>query len=312
MEPLISVLIPTCNRPTLVQRAVASALALRHDDRMEIVVTDNSSDDLTQQLLQNLPGIRYSRNTGNLGPVLNWRKALELSTGRYAVILPDDDWFTTGSALQEAADLAQRHAVDLVIADTILTFPGREKTARSHLPRLCDGWRFVRRTWHTSSVPTISNLFSRQKALDLDCFQHNHILYSDMELWFKLAATGKVGALHRPISHYFFHGDNIATNMSADDFSRNAAFIPRVTDSWQKHGHLEPAGVRPMRHSLLIRYLSFISAVGATIDEPLVQAAAAHALVDSIKPQAIIASVRRHGSLTGRALRWVARTWNRL
>lgn len=43
MEPLVSVLIPTNNRPQLLLKAVKSALAQTYKN-IEIVITDNSSE----------------------------------------------------------------------------------------------------------------------------------------------------------------------------------------------------------------------------------------------------------------------------
>ncbi|AGX88707.1 glycosyltransferase family 2 protein [Candidatus Symbiobacter mobilis] len=94
-EPLVSVLIPTHNRPDYLEVALRSALAQRYAN-LEIVVSDNGDDDLTAQriqpYLQAHPHIRYFRRQG-MSATENWDKCMELSRGEYLNYLMDDDAF---------------------------------------------------------------------------------------------------------------------------------------------------------------------------------------------------------------------------
>ncbi|MCM3571049.1 glycosyltransferase family 2 protein [Neobacillus mesonae] len=94
--PLVSVLIPTFNRAHYFRLALESVLQQTYPN-IEIVITDNSTNDetynLIQPYLQAYPSIKYYRNSENLGPVLNFIKAYELSSGDYVNFLMDDDLF---------------------------------------------------------------------------------------------------------------------------------------------------------------------------------------------------------------------------
>ncbi|PHD74981.1 hypothetical protein COF64_13915 [Bacillus sp. AFS043905] len=94
--PLVSVLIPTFNRAHYFRLALDSVLQQTYVN-IEIVITDNSTNNetynLIQPYLQLYPSIKYYRNPQNIGPVLNFIKAYELSSGDYVNILMDDDLF---------------------------------------------------------------------------------------------------------------------------------------------------------------------------------------------------------------------------
>jgi len=93
--PLVSILIPTHNRPDYFEIALKSALAQKYPT-IEIIVSDNSDDDLTKErissYLKQYKNIIYYKKKGM--PVAeNVRKCLELSKGLYINYLMDDDLF---------------------------------------------------------------------------------------------------------------------------------------------------------------------------------------------------------------------------
>ena len=90
--PLVSICTPTCQRPVLLERAIRSVLAQTVRD-FEIVITNNSADDQSAQVVRRLndPRIRYCRNDDNIGVLNNFKKVTGLARGNFLVVLPDDD-----------------------------------------------------------------------------------------------------------------------------------------------------------------------------------------------------------------------------
>lgn len=90
--PLVSICTPTYNRPDLLERTLRSCLAQTSQD-FEIIVTDNSTNDLSEKVIQRLddPRIRYFKNEKNLGPCGNTNHATSLVRGKYIKFLMDDD-----------------------------------------------------------------------------------------------------------------------------------------------------------------------------------------------------------------------------
>lgn len=91
-SPAVSICIPTFNRPEYVEQAVRSCLAQTFQD-FEIIVTDNSTDDLTERRILGLaePRIRYVRHGRNIGPAANFLGNLAMATGEFIKLLMDDD-----------------------------------------------------------------------------------------------------------------------------------------------------------------------------------------------------------------------------
>ena len=92
--PLVSILIPVYNRELMIEECINSALNQTYKN-IEIIVVDNDSNDNTYQICKHLASkykeIKLHKNVSNIGPVKNWKKAIDLAKGRYAKILFSDD-----------------------------------------------------------------------------------------------------------------------------------------------------------------------------------------------------------------------------
>ena len=88
----ISIVIPTRNRPETLLYSLQSVLAQR-DPNFEIVVSDNSSDDLTFSLINQLADHRiiYVKTPSLLSMTDNWNHAYKAVSGDYVLYIGDDD-----------------------------------------------------------------------------------------------------------------------------------------------------------------------------------------------------------------------------
>jgi glycosyltransferase involved in cell wall biosynthesis len=94
---LISICIPTCNRPALLEQAIDSCHAQTYGE-FEIVISDDSSDDSAREVVERcrLRGtrpipIRYERNIPRLGQAANVNRLFARAQGARLVLLHDDD-----------------------------------------------------------------------------------------------------------------------------------------------------------------------------------------------------------------------------
>jgi glycosyltransferase involved in cell wall biosynthesis len=89
---LVSICIPTHNRPELLERAVRSCLVQTFKD-FEIIITDNGDNDASRDVVARLadPRIRYYKDETCVGPWANGNRAAALATGNYIKFLMDDD-----------------------------------------------------------------------------------------------------------------------------------------------------------------------------------------------------------------------------
>ena len=95
-EPLVSVLIPTYNRPELVEKAILSAISQTYKN-IEIIVSDDSTNNETAVLLGSLrekcSRLIYKKNPTPYGAARNFRACMEMARGEYVNFLMDDDLF---------------------------------------------------------------------------------------------------------------------------------------------------------------------------------------------------------------------------
>lgn len=100
---LVSICVPTYNRPNLIGKLLDSILQQTYQD-FEIIITDNSDSLDTQALIQTQykdARIRYFKNEQNLGMGGNTRRALSLIQGDFFTFTPDDDVWTDAKKLEK-------------------------------------------------------------------------------------------------------------------------------------------------------------------------------------------------------------------
>jgi glycosyltransferase involved in cell wall biosynthesis len=119
-QPLLTIAIPTFNRELYLMELLESLLpqlAGLATDLVELIVSDNCSEDLTASMVvsfqdRGLP-CRLIRNETNLGADGNFLQCLNLAQGQYVWVLGDDDLVEPG-AIATLLDLLQQGEYDLV------------------------------------------------------------------------------------------------------------------------------------------------------------------------------------------------------
>ncbi len=255
MGKVVSVLIPTRNRTELAIKAVRSALAQTYHS-IEVVITDNSDTNQLGELLASISDerIKYIKNLENIGPILNWRKALTLANGEYCIILPDDDYLINPFYIEDAVKILDNNEINLVITDCILCYPCNNVIGSSSHSGLINGQDFIRKGQH---IPHIGNVFRKETAQHFNAFHSNDILWSDIELWLKLMSIGYVYCYSKPSVLYLFHDNNIVLNMSRAELITNSRYIRLAVESFADEELIS---------EMVTRYLCTIDSISNVVD----------------------------------------------
>jgi glycosyltransferase involved in cell wall biosynthesis len=103
-SPILSICIPTYNRPLWFRRALESIINCnkQYSSQVEVIVTDDSDDqkceEITEEVLSSWSGRwQYEHHQSRLGMVANWNRSIDLATGSYLLILHDDDFLLRGA-----------------------------------------------------------------------------------------------------------------------------------------------------------------------------------------------------------------------
>ena len=103
-NPILSICIPTWNRSKILDISLKNFLDQIKDvnlSELELYVSDNCSEDETEQVVkkyisQGLP-ITYNRNESNIGAAGNFVKCMQWASGKYILLLGDDDVLKQGA-----------------------------------------------------------------------------------------------------------------------------------------------------------------------------------------------------------------------
>lgn len=178
-SPVISIVIPTWNRPALVARLVGAINESNDRDDIEIVVVDNYSEEKNwgqlQQVAASHKNIRLFRNPSNIGMTPNWNKAIEYARGQWIGFMCDDDMYKPESITRMMAIIEAVPGPCLVLQNAGVDGendwlePGIQAT-------------------NTMSLPPASGQFWHRELTDkLGKFDERIKYCPDAEFWLRLA-----------------------------------------------------------------------------------------------------------------------------
>lgn len=192
--PLVSVGIPTYDRPEGLERAVRSALAQDERD-LEVVVADDASPNpdverVGRALAAEDPRVRFVRNAENLGHDGNYQHVLELARGEHFMWLSDDDWIDPAYVSRCLAELRADPAAVLVCGAARYDDGVEERPITLLDPR--PGARVAR---YFSRVSVNGPLFGVMRRADLLQVGFPPVPGGDWLLVARMAARGRVRTL---------------------------------------------------------------------------------------------------------------------
>ncbi len=234
MNPLVSILIPTHNRPEYFEQALASALMQTYPN-IEIVVGDNSTNNLTEQIVAKHRShprgsvIRYYHHSGNIGPIANQQQLLNLANGEYINYLNDDDLFHPRkieimmrhilSHTNVVLVTSQRRVIDSKGKRIFVPPIGTFKVLRP-VDTVIDGGVLTRDMLQDKTnyigEPTTALFRRRDLTEPFGVLAGKQVLFAvDMASWFSLMTRGHAIYLVQPLSYLRFHPEQLSQSKYA-------------------------------------------------------------------------------------------------
>jgi len=214
-NPLVSVVIPTFNRPALLQRAITSVLAQTWSE-FEIIVVDDASTEPIQQALNSLPPVIISVHTHSQcrGAAAARNTGIRASKGEFIAFLDDDDQWLPGKLE------AQINKFKNVSAETGLVYCGyviiSDRTGTVVATRIPTeppiGYiELLRSTVFPTSVPLIRKRCFEEVGLFDEALPGTQ----DRDMWLRLARRFSFDFIPDVLVQNHIHGYQITTNLPA-------------------------------------------------------------------------------------------------
>ena len=216
---LVSVIIPTFNRPQFLPAAIGSVLNQTFTD-WELLIADDGSEDRTRAYLRTLSHlprvtIMWMPHTGSPAAVRN--AALHEAKGEYVAFLDSDDiWEIRKLELQVAQLRNRKRCLWSYTAFTNVDRHGDalpDETRRRWVP--CEGDIFDRILRGEVSIRTPSVLVARQLLLDSGAFDESMRSAEDYDLWMRLALRSEIALIDESLVRIRAHEENHSADWSS-------------------------------------------------------------------------------------------------
>ncbi|QFU83041.1 glycosyltransferase family 2 protein [Natronorubrum aibiense] len=231
---LVSVVIPTYDRPAFIEGAVETALSQTHDD-LEVVIVCDPPVEETRAVLEQYADddrVRPFYNDERLGIAASRNRAIEHARGEYICILDDDDRWAPEKVDAQLSVMADNPNCGIVYTGGLIRQDGR--TVGSYTPSM-----------HGDIYPDILAAFDLKPysshMIRAECFETVGAYDTDFECgedWdhtIRIAREYDVEFVDEPLVVRQFHDANVS-NQPADD--RAEQFRPDLDDAGDTSGKI--------------------------------------------------------------------------
>lgn len=196
--PSVSILIPTYNRASLLDKAVKSALEQDYPN-LTVIVSDDASTDNTSNIIAKYlkdARLKYYRNDENLGAVKNVRKIIyEYTNSDWFLLTADDEYLTDISYISKCMSLTDKYENLVLISGNVeLHFKESGKIHRQTMTRpecVSGKWFFL--NWNDYNYPPApSSIIKTNVFKNFDNLFKNGIT-DDFEAYLMLCLSGDIG-----------------------------------------------------------------------------------------------------------------------
>lgn len=236
-NPLVTIFIPTYNRAGYLDECLYSVLVQDYRD-YEILIRDNASSDETPAIVKryeprfnHAAGLRYHRNERNVGFRDNMVHGLAECRGKYALILMDDDFLASRTAISSfVRALTATDKTSLVSAATATYVQGKEKLSpreiidRANHNGSCasfstiPGSHYFLNSW-TRYYPLClsSAMFDRLQLLDSPWAEWSRRAGLDVNIYHLLSLNRNVAIISQPLAYYRLHDTQDVRSFPVED-----------------------------------------------------------------------------------------------
>jgi len=211
--PLVSIIIPTYDRPKWLKQAIESALGQLYSPVEVVVVDDGSTKTETRAIASQYPQVLYIyQSNQGLGAARN--TGIGVSHGEYILFLDDDDWLTEDALSSKVERFSSSQSIGVIYSDLYLTnadglVKGRYYSDRSRpLPSGDLYLTLLRRNF----IP-IHSILWRRSVLEQSGGFPTRFGSPDWEALVRAAESAQFDNIDEPLGFYRLHDQNMTLRL---------------------------------------------------------------------------------------------------
>ena len=213
-EPQVSVFIPMYNLGPRLDEALAGVMAQDADSPFEVVLCDDCSTDdtvaLAEAWVRRCPEkLRLLRARQNAGALRNRLRAQRYCRAPWIALLDGDDLWTDPGKLRKQLPLLRKTGTVMAVAFSEVLLPDDKREVYTcPIAPFVTPKVFVNRYLQTSTY-----VYSRAAAEEALRRWPGLPIWDDLDIYYRLAALGRVALLPEPVSVYRRLGDGMSSQM---------------------------------------------------------------------------------------------------
>lgn len=251
MNPIVSVIIPTYNRSSLIRDTLLSVTAQTFGN-LEIIVSDDGSIDNTKEVVAGLCDARiqyhWFRRQGC--PAFPRNQGIRLAKGEYISFLDSDDLWRPNHIELCLSTLQGREDADGTFTDYLKMFPGNKLVHQNMAGSKYGAFTLQGMVTQFSSIGAASNVFLRSSVFKkAGLFNEDKRMAGseDWEMWVRIAAKCRFIVIPEATAILRVHGKNItldpekievSINAALDSVYSNEAILPLIA-ACRKHAYAQ-------------------------------------------------------------------------
>lgn len=230
-EIKVSILLVSYNQQKYIQEAISSIITQELDFRYELLIGDDCSTDLTQEVIHSFAEkyphlITPIYHTVNCGASENFFSLLKRAQGEYVALLEGDDFWTSTDKLGRQAEFLDTHpTASGCVHPTKLVDKDGASLSQQKLAWVKYRKEYRLENYNGQQLPGhISSLMFRRRACPTGqdaWILHAHRQISDRCIFLALLSWGNIFCLPETMSAYRVFRTDTATNLTHKLYSAN-------------------------------------------------------------------------------------------
>ena len=236
-KPLVSICIPVYNAEKFIGETIKCVLDQTYQN-FEIIITDNCSDDNTQNVVLSFDDsrIKYYNNGNNLGAEANWNKSLKLANGKYIKLLCADDIIYPDCLTEQVNIFEDPEYSNLSLVTTNKNvinqdgkiimqkkFPGK----KGYL----NGLKALKKSiWFGTNIigEPVAGLFKKDILEKSGYYRGNNLYLIDLDLWSRMLLFGDLYVIDKVLYGFRISTTSLSTNIGFGQIKLFNTFVAKL------------------------------------------------------------------------------------